>query len=292
MAISTAAAIIGGSVVSGVLGARSQRKASQAQQAGVDTATGEQRRQFDVTTEQLRQADLFNRQQINKGRLGSIRALAAGGRRQREQLEPFAQAGVGALQQQQALLGLGTPEQQAAARASLTESAGQKFIRERAERSLLRNQAAIGGIGGGNVRSALVQQGAGFAAQIEADQFRRLSQLATGGQAAATNIGQGALTTGANVGQTQFQAGQLTGAGAINTAARQGQFGQTAASNIGNLAVAGGQARATGITGQNTALQQGIGGVFTGAAQGGFFTPPPNQFTLPAANVDPFGRAA
>ena len=278
------AAIIGGSIVSGLLGSRSARQQSQAQQQGIDTATAEQRRQFDITTGQLTSAEEENRRQLELGRTRSIRALEGGARLQRQQLDPFAQAGVSALDRQQALLGLGTAEEQEAAFQSLTESPGQRFIRERAQKSLLRNASAIGGIGGGNVRSALVEQGAGFAAQVESNQFNRLGDLRVSGQNAATNIGQGALTTGANIANTQFNAAQLTGSGAINTAARQGQFGQNFASNIGNLAVQGGQARASGIAGQNQAFQSGLGGVFTGAAQGGFFgSPPPttgqfNQF--------------
>lgn len=250
-----AAAIIGGSIITGALASRSARKASQAQQRGVETGIGEQRRQFDITTGQLTSAEEANRQ-----------ALLTGRRQFERQVLPFAEAGRGALQEQQSLLGLGTPEDQAAAQARLTESPGQKFIRERAERSLVRNAAALGGLGGGNVRSALVQQGAGFASQIEADQFRRLQQLTAGGQTAAQNIGQSALGTAQGI-----------GSGAINTAARQGQFGQTAASNVANLQQIGAGARASGILGQNQALQQGIGGAFTGLAQGGFFggSPPP-----------------
>ncbi len=296
MAISTAAAIIGGSVISGVLGSSAARKSSKAQQAGIDQATAEQRRQFDITTQQLGEAeaqnrsdlrlgDISNRRFLRRASKGAESAFREGQRGQQAQLDPFAQAGVGALEQQQALLGLGTPEQQQAAFSSFQDSPGQRFIRERAQKSLLRNQAAIGGIGGGNVRSALVEQGAGFAAQDFGNQFNRLGQLRTSGQQAAGDIGQGFLTTGANIGEARFNAlqqqgasrlntAQLQGAGAINTAARQGQFGQAAASNIANLNVAGGQARASGILGQNQAIQSGLSGVFSGLSQGGFLTQP------------------
>ena len=264
-----AAAIIGGSIITGALGARSARRAGEAQQRGAEAGIAEQRRQFDITTGALTEAQEVNR-----------RALLAGQAQQVRQVQPFAEAGRGALQQQQALLGLGTPEEQAAAQATLTESPGQRFIRERAERSAVRNAAAIGGLGGGNVRSALVEQGAGFAAQIEGDQFRRLQGLTSAGQVAATNIGQGALTTGSGI-----------GAGAINIAARQGQFGAQTAGNIAQLQGNVGQARASGILGQNQAIQAGIGGAFTGAAQGGLFNAP-GQFNLPASNINPFARTA
>lgn len=135
-------------------------------------------------------------------------------------------------------------EQQQAAFDALNQSPGQQFLRDRAQKNLLRNTSAIGGLGGGNVRSALVQQGVGFAQQDLQNQFGRLGQLAGQGQAAATNIG---------------------------------QFGQQTSGNIGNALIAGGNARASGILNQNQALQQGIQGVTTGLAQSGLFsrTPPP-----------------
>ena len=131
--------------------------------------------------------------------------------------EPFAQTGVDALSQQRALLGLGTPEEQAQARAQLTESPGQKFLRERQERALLRNTSATGGLGGGNVKTALQEQAAGRAAQLEDTQFNRLAGLSTSGQNAATNIGslgvQGAQTvTNLRSGAAQAQASGLLGA--------------------------------------------------------------------------------
>ena len=269
-------AVAGATLISGKLASDSAKDSAQATTAGIDTATEEQRRQFDITTGQLSDAEAFNRQQLQQGRNLAVGSLRGGESRQFAQLDPFAQAGVGALEQQQALLGLGTPEEQQAAFDQFAENPGQRFIRERAQMSLLRNSAAIGGLGGGNVRSALVEQGAGFAAQDFNNQFARLSDLRTAGQNAATNIGQGALTTGGNVASTQFNAAQLAGAGAINAAARQGQFGQSFASNVGNLAVQGGQARATGIQNQS-GIQQSVIDQLGNAAGQFFGTPPPSS---------------
>lgn len=280
-----ATAVVAGAVISGVASSKAAGKAAKAQKAGIDTATEEQRRQFDITTDQLSEAEQFNRLQLGIGKNEAIRSLKQGRTGQFKQLDPFAKAGVSALEQQQALLGLGSPEQQEAAFNQFSESPGQRFIRERAQKSLLRNQAAIGGIGGGNVRSALVEQGAGFAAQDFNNQFNRLGDLRTAGQNAATNIGQGQLTTAGNIASTQFNAAQQQGSGAINTAARQGQFGQNLATNVGNLAVQGGEARATGIQNQSNILQNTIGQVAGAAGQ--FFggqsptsTPPPQQIGI------------
>ena len=200
--------------VTGVEGAQdAARDAANIQAKGAEAGIAEQRRQFDVT---------------------------------QGNLKPFQDAGVGALGQQQALLGLGGQDAQQQAFAAFNESPGQKFMRDRAQRNLLRNSSAIGGLGGGNVRSALVEQGAGFAQQDFNNQFGRLGQIAGQGQAATTNLG---------------------------------QFGAQSAGNIANLNVAGSQARASGILGaqqarSNTVNQiAGLGGLALGA-----FNQPQTQF--------------
>jgi hypothetical protein len=108
-------------------------------------------------------------------------------------------------------------EQQAQAFQSFVESPGQKFIRDRAQRSLLRNQGAIGGLGGGNVRSGLVQQGAGFAQQDFQNQFGRLGQLAGQGQASAQSIG--ALGSASIGRQGQLVSNQIDRSSALRGAA-------------------------------------------------------------------------
>ena len=115
---------------------KAAEQAAQAQEQAAQAGIAEQRRQFDITTGALTEAEKENR-----------RRLTLGGIAQRRAIDPFRQAGLGALEQQQALLGSGSPEQQQAAQAQLTESEGQKFVRERAERSLVRNAAALGGLG-------------------------------------------------------------------------------------------------------------------------------------------------
>jgi len=171
----------------------SEKKAGQAQVDASKASVEEQRRQFDIT-------------QAN--------------------LQPFLDAGTGALTQQQALLGLsGVPEQQAAFDA-FTSSPGQQFLQDRGQRALLRNSSAIGGLGGGNVRSALVQQGVGFARQDFGNQFNRLAGLSGTGQATGVQLG---------------------------------QFGANAAANIGSILQDAGAARASGILGQAEGRRAGLG---------------------------------
>ena len=219
-----------------------------------------------------------------------------------QQLAPYREAGVSALQQQQALLGLGfTPdttaqqenisqikqeidaltrrgehrqglgfdisgitaeigrqrtslgeaeaalasapqqgaqEQQRQAFAAFAESPGQQFLREQQERAVVRNASAIGGLGGGNVRTALQEQAFGRAQTDYANQFNRLGSISGAGQAATTQTG---------------------------------QFGAGSAANIANLQQAGGEARASGILGQQQAQSQGIESAFGALGQSGIF---------------------
>ena len=220
MAVGIGTALLGGALVGGGLSAITASKGAKAaeraagiqaeaateagelQAAATEKAIEEQRRQFDVT---------------------------------QELMAPFREAGVSALEQQQALLGLAGAGAQAEAMAGLQDSPAQRFIRERQERALLRNAAAIGGLGGGNVRTALQEQAAGFASQDIQNQFARLGQLAGQGQATSTQLG---------------------------------QFGAGTAQNIANLGVAGGEARASGLLGAQQAAASGILGAQQARAEG------------------------
>lgn len=142
----------------------------------------------------------------------------------RADLLPSIEAGNLALEQQQALIGLSGPEAQQRVQAELQESPGQQFLRRRQERSLVRNASAIGGLGGGNVRTALQEQAVGFAQQDIENQFGRLGQIAGQGQASG------------------FQSGQ---------------FGAQSTSEAARLNQAASEARASGILGQTQAQQQG-----------------------------------
>ena len=179
-----------GGIVSGLFGgasAASDAGAVQAQAAQAGVA--ETRRQFNIT---------------------------------QENLDPFLQAGTGALQTQQALLGQLGPEAAAAAMAQFQEGPGVQAAQASAQKNLLQNASAIGGLGGGNVRSALVQQGVDFSNQSFGDFQNRLGALSGSGQTTATNLG---------------------------------QLGSQSSANISNLLQAGGQAQASGILGAQQANQ-------------------------------------
>lgn len=262
-------AIVGGSVLSGAMGARSASKAAKAQAKGVNSGIAEQRRQFDVTQQSMQPftqtgKDALNQQRILLG-LGGLDPSAQQRNDFQSQISSIQnrerprgimgmmsdsslsrvlgdQPRTEQLQEQIQNLPQGTQlsaeEQQQAAFDKLANSPGQQFLRDRAQKNLLRNSSAIGGLGGGNVRSALVQQGVGFAQQDIDNQFGRLGQLAGQGLAATTNVG---------------------------------QFGQDMANNVSQGMTNIGNARASGITNKSNAIQNAFGGILGGAAQGGFF---------------------
>lgn len=114
-------------------------------------------------------------------------------------LDPYSQAGNQAVNLQAALTGaLGTEAQQQAMQ-NFTESPGQAWLRQQQEKALLRNQAAIGGLGGGNVRTALQEQAYGISAQQYQDYLNNISQLAQQGQGAASQQGSMAQAGGTNL---------------------------------------------------------------------------------------------
>lgn len=150
-----------------------------------------------------------------------------------EQFAPFLERGGLAGEREAEFLGLRGPEAEQAALAGFAESPGQVFLRERGERALLRSEAAIGGLGGGNVRTALLEQGVGFAGQFLGERLDRLRRVARGGLEATT--------AGADIG---------------------GRF----SSNIARLFGERGRAKAGGILGRASGIRGGlsrIAGAFT-----------------------------
>jgi hypothetical protein len=105
-------------------------------------------------------------------------------------LKPYGTAGQRASEEQQALLGLSGSQEQNQAMKRFSESPGQKFLRDRQEKALLRSSAAIGGLGGGNVRTALQDQAFGRAQTDYDNQFRRLSGLSGQGLEASQTAAQ------------------------------------------------------------------------------------------------------
>lgn len=103
---------------------------------------------------------------------------------------------------------------------NFNDSPGQQFLRDRGEQAIVRNAAATGGLGGGNVQKALATFGQGLAQQDFGNQFNRLGQVSNQGFAAtqgqsnlAQGQGQAGLNSGFNAAQYNFNTGQNMGSG-------------------------------------------------------------------------------
>lgn len=239
----------------------------QALQGGLQGALGAIGRGAQIARGDIGQTQQFVGQQIEQGIAGGAQAFGRGV----SALDPFAQPGAAAFQQQANLAGAGGPGAQAAAFQAFRDSPGQQFLQERGERALVRNQGRIGGLGGGNVRSELQRQGIGFAQQDFANQFNRLGSLSQIGAGAAS---QQAGLFGQQAGQVgQLRAGQAgitsqLGQVGAGIAQRAGEFGGQAILGTGQQ-LAGGRTRAgeniataTGATGSalaNLVAAQGAG---------------------------------
>lgn len=186
--------------------------------------------------------------------------------------QPYSEAGQAAVAREAALSGAYGPEAQQEAINAFIESPGQKYLREQQEKSLLRNQAAIGGLGGGNIRSALQEQAMGIAATQQQQYLENLRSLAARGQevagAEAGLIGQtgmyGAqLTQG--VGQTLASLAQQYGISSADlarmTSSQMAELAQNTGLNLANIQQASGAARA--------GLQTSLGSSLAGAQAAG-----------------------
>lgn len=188
--------VIGAGLGGAIEGRESVGEASQAQQQAAQGGIDEQRRQFDEITKLL---------------------------------SPYNVAGTGALAQQQALLGMGTPEAQQQAISALQGSPQFQALAQQGEEAILQRASATGGLRGGNVQAALAQFRPALLSGLIEQQYNRLGGL--------TNIGQA-------------------------SAARQAALGQQTGANISTLLGQQGQATAGGILGQQGALTSGLGQAF------------------------------
>lgn len=178
---------IGSSLGGAIEGRQAVGEAAGVQAASAQAGIDEQRRQFDA-----------------------IRNL----------LQPYVQAGTGALTQQQALLGIGAPGAQQQAIAALQASPQFAALQQQGENALLQNVSATGGLRGGNIQAALAQFRPALLSNLIEQQYSRLGGLSSLGQNAAVGVGNAGMNTGTNITtllgrQGQAQAGGILGQQAL-----------------------------------------------------------------------------
>jgi hypothetical protein len=179
--------------------------------------------------------------------------------------EPYTQGGVGAYNQQAALSGALGPEAQQQAYAAYQQSPGVAFAQQEAERAILRNAAAVGGLGGGNVRDELSRRAVGTYMQDFQNQFGRLGEVSAQGFNAASQaagmrgaqagseqtLGMTAAQIPMNVGsaiaQGRFQTGQTIGGQRSQLGQVMGNQAYQAGSDIAN-AIANTTSSLSGLT--------------------------------------------
>lgn len=239
-------------------------QAAQSVAAGPQTGFSAAQRQLELgrlaAGTQLERGAGTARQDISTGAQTALGQVAAGTEAAMGRYEPYSTAGQAAIQQEAALSGALGPEAQAEAQAAFNESPGQKYLREQQEKALLRSSAAIGGLGGGAVRTALQEQAMNIASTQQQQYLENLRSIA----------GRGQQVAGAEAGLLQQQG--LTGAG-ITTGASQQLAGiaQQLGLSQAELASMSGQqlsqlAERTGLS--LAQLQQAVGQAQIGIQQG------------------------
>ena len=155
----------------------------------------------------------------------------------RKLLQPYTEAGIPALEQQQTLLGLKGPEAEQAAIARLTGGETFKALAQQGENALLQQASATGGLRGGNIQAALGQFRPQLLSSLIEQQYGRLGGMTSMGQASAAGVGASGMETGTNIANLLGQQGAAEAGGILGEAKAYGQLfnlpGQFVGAQIG-----------------------------------------------------------
>jgi hypothetical protein len=178
----TGVVVAGSQLIGGAIQSRAAGRAADAQSEAAQRGIDEQRRQFDAV---------------------------------RELLKPYVDVGLPALEQQQALIGLGGPEAQRQAISALESSELFQARARQGEEALLQSASATGGLRGGNIQGALGQfRPAMLQAEIDR-QYGRLAGLTTLGQQSAAGVGTAGIQTGARISGLEGDIGSAQAGGEL-----------------------------------------------------------------------------
>ncbi len=175
-------AVGGATLVSGYMQGQAAEDAAQIQAGSAQAGIAEQRRQFDAM---------------------------------RELLKPYTEAGVPALEAQQALLGLQGPQAERAAIERIRGGETFQALTRQGEEALLQRASATGGLRGGNIQAALSQFRPQLLSSLIEQQYGRLGGMTALGQQSAAGVGAAGLETGANVANLLGQQGAALAGGEL-----------------------------------------------------------------------------
>ena len=159
----------------------------------------------------------------------------------RELLKPYTEAGVPALQQQQAFLGLKGPQAEQAAIERIRGGETFKALAEQGEQALLQRASATGGLRGGNIQGALAQYRPQLLSGLIEEQYGRLGGMTALGQRSAAGVGAAGMETGTNIANLLAQQAAAQAGGEIGQAKAYGQLLNMPAQFIGMQYGAGGK---------------------------------------------------
>lgn len=119
--------------------------------------------------------------------------------RLQELMRPYVEAGLPAMQAQRAMLGLTTPEEQAAQVKAVQESPMFQELTRQGEEALLARASATGGLRGGDIQGALAQFRPQMLAQQLEDRYSKLGGFTALGQQSAAGVGTAGMETGRGI---------------------------------------------------------------------------------------------
>ena len=184
-------------------------------------------------------------------------------------LKPYTEAGLPALAQQQALLGLQGPEAEQAAIERIRGGETFQALAGQGEEALLQRASATGGLRGGNIQAALAQFRPQLLSSLIEQQYGRLGGMTTLGQRSAAGVGAAGMETGSNITNLLAQQGAARAGGELGEAKAYGQILNIPAQMAGMRA--GGGGGGGGFGGLQAAFSQtalGGSGFGTGLAYG------------------------
>lgn len=224
-----AAAIVGSTVISGVVQSKAAKSAANTQSAAADAGIAEQRRQFDAV---------------------------------QELMAPFVQTGTDALSRQAALVGASGQDAQRAAIQALEQGPEFQALTRQGEEAILQQGSATGGLRGGNIQGALAQFRPQVLSSLIEQQYGRLGGLAQMGQAAAGGQASAGMQTGTNISNLLQQSGAAQAGGTLASA-------QAFGNALGSIGMAAGRGMAfQGYTPQGASQPLTFGqGMFYGGGR-------------------------
>lgn len=151
-------------------------------------------------------------------------------------LSPWVEAGTGALDSQQALLGLKGADAQKAAIEALQGGPQFQALTQQGENAIRQNASATGGLRGGNTQGALATFRPQVLSSLIQQQLGNLGGLSSAGQNSATQTGMAGLQTGTNVSNLLGDIGSAQAGGALGQGAARAGMWNNATNTLGLLA--------------------------------------------------------